>query len=290
MEDVLTATVIGLLKYLPAKARACILNEITDGRCGTCEDFQLVLWPHFATPHGCVSTDCKGECDGDRGVTEPDALLRFRDGLILVEAKYRSHLDEAYDQLCREARIALSQAGSGVCTLLIVTAGACEPTPGNTSLREGVQRAVQLSLEREGRFNEAVELATKAAESVRWVGWRSFYRVYKRVLEDDDLSTEAKALLSDACELLALRNLKPFSSTALLKRMANKDLSNSLKEGLRQLMAQQLLTTSMLQPQCLMRFDLSLLQQTAWSYRRATLKGISGDSGVFDRTPLRGRT
>jgi len=90
MEDVLTSSVLGLLKYLPAQVACALLAGFASVPLPR-PPLQVELWPRYPTPPGFRSADAALESEAEpasRGDTEPDAVITTPGWLVLVEAKY----------------------------------------------------------------------------------------------------------------------------------------------------------------------------------------------------------
>ena len=130
-EDLLTADVFGLVKYLPRQyyldavltaIAACNPEAREYGQhlpklqeVGT--HLKFTFWPTYATPEGLGGT-----------WTEPDVELSDSSTLILVEAKLWSGFGK--QQVERELAVALAQAEGRECFVVLVTPGNRPPRFG----------------------------------------------------------------------------------------------------------------------------------------------------------------
>src|SRR5262245_38287177 len=125
MEDVLTSNIFGLFKYLPDHLAGELLADFAKIAVPPAP-LQLQLWPRHPTPPGfhLLADLDEPEEFTERGDTEPDVIITTQDWLVLAEAKYRSSLDEEYDQLGREFAIGyrLAKSENRRFRLLVVTA------------------------------------------------------------------------------------------------------------------------------------------------------------------------
>ena len=219
MEDVLTSSTIGLLSYLPAPLAAAVVAELAQIPLED-ETVEVALWPNYTTPPGFRASahpdDDAEESDSDRGRTEPDAVLSGAGWLVVLEAKYHSPLDEAYDQLGREFAIGFNEARKDGLQyrLLVVTAHTLEPKPADVSLVKGVQEAIAKS-----QGAGAADMIAAVPESLRWTNWQRLYRILNRRSDDPGYPTHTRRLLGDACRVLELHGLVPYDSTGIEKAM-----------------------------------------------------------------------
>jgi len=201
MEDVLTSSVFGLLRYLPSTLASDLLTRWA-GLPLQPHSLSVEFWPCFPTPPGfAVFIDAS-----DRGDTEPDVIVRSQEWLVLVEVNYRSHLDAAYDQLGREFVIGyrLAEREGRRFRLLVLTADVLPPRPGGLDLATGIQQALaQVQVAGTRVTDEMIEA----------------YRSLSRAAARPDLSAGHQRLLEDTCALLELRGLRPYSARPLARAM-----------------------------------------------------------------------
>lgn len=212
MEDVLTSSALGLLKYLPDQIACALLAEFA-AIPSLQGPLQMELWPRYPTPPGFCSPIVTAEWEGepaDRGDTEPDVVITAKDWLVLIEAKYRSPLDETYDQLGREFAVGYRLAQDAGCQfrLLAVTGHTLQPTPAGIDLVTGVQSA--LTEASAGLGNAATEIIAAVPASLHWTNWQHLYSILSAACGDQDISDNTRRLLEDVCRLLELRALKPY--------------------------------------------------------------------------------
>lgn len=223
MEDVLTSSAIGVIKYLPDDLACALLAEFA---CtpGLTEPLDVDLWPHYPTPPGFVSPTKLPNDDDEpdaRGDTEPDAIIRTKDWLILVEAKYRSAVDSSYDQLGREFAVGyrLARKERRQFRLLLVTATTLPPSPGNVDLQTGLMDALSAASARLGRA-EAQQMIAEVESSLLWTNWQSLYNiVLAKFCSGNAVASSAERLLNDVCKLLELRGLRPYDIEPMRRAM-----------------------------------------------------------------------
>lgn len=224
MEDVLTSSVIGLLKYLPHDVGGSFLAKLADIPLPQ-GSLNIELWPRYPTPAGFRRpSDPQGDAEGaDRGDTEPDAVITAGQWLILIEAKYRSPLDETYDQLGREFAIGfqLAQRDSRRFRLVVVTANTLQPAPSGVDLVTGVSGALRDASASRG--GEAERMIATVLSSLRWTNWQRLYTLFAEVAADQTTPASVRELLADVCRLLELRGLKPYDSQSLAAAMIRWD-------------------------------------------------------------------
>jgi len=232
MEDVLTSSVFGLLKYLPDQIACRLLAEFAAIPLPQ-DSLQLELWPRHPTPPGFARPFATAQVEepASRGDTEPDAVITAKDWLVLMEAKYRSPLDDAYDQLGREFAVGyrLAQDAGRRFRLLLVTAHTLQPTPGGRDLATGVQQV--LSEASAGLGDAAAEMIGAVPTSLHWTNWQQLYSILSKACGDQDISDSTRRLLKDVCRLLELRALKPYDNRSIataLTRWQEEDIPNEL--------------------------------------------------------------
>ncbi|MGC9468194.1 MAG: hypothetical protein ACP5HS_06365 [Anaerolineae bacterium] len=220
MEDVLTSSVFGLLRYLPAPL-ACHLLACWADLPPQTNTPDVEFWPRYPTPQDFgIFVDSKRQEElPDRGDSEPDVVIRTEQWLVLVEVKYQSSLDHAYDQLSREFAIGyeLAQSEGRHFRLVALTAGVLPPTPGRLSLTCGVQEALNRVRHAGGEITEG--LIDAVPDSLRWISWQFVYGTLVQTARRQDLTLHNERLLEDTYELLALRGLRPYSPRPLVRMM-----------------------------------------------------------------------
>ncbi len=220
MEDVLTSNTFGLFRYLPTQLACELLAEFADIPLPQ-DPPNLKLWPRYPTPpgfRGLIDT-AKAEVSIKRGDTEPDVVITTEDWLILVEAKYRSPLDDAYDQLGREFVIGyqLAQVENRHFKLLVVTAHAQQPTPAGIDLKAGLKNA--LAAASTGLGDEAAEMIAAVPTSLCWSNWQHLYKILLTTHDKSNTPNNVQRLLEDVCLLLELRGLKPYDSRPMVRAL-----------------------------------------------------------------------
>lgn len=216
MEDVLTSSVFALLRYLPAQLACHLLTKWA--KIPVQRDWPEVdFWPRYPTPAGFhifIDTS-KSKDQIDRGRTEPDVMIRTQEWLVLVEVKYQSHLDPAYDQLSREFAIGyrLAKDEGRRFRLLVVTANTLEPRPGGVELKTGVRQALTQVRDAGGSITQ--EMIASVPDSLRWTSWHQVYKTVARISATPYVAEHNRQLLGDVCQLLEMRGLKPYTSRPL---------------------------------------------------------------------------
>jgi hypothetical protein len=273
MEDVLTSSAFGLLKYLPEPLACRILSE-----CAALPveggPFELDLWPRYPTPPGFASpNDTTGSEDelAARGNTEPDAQIVTGDWYILMEAKYRSPLDDAYDQLGREYAIGyrLARKRGLKFRLLVITAHTLEPKPGGVDLVTGLQRALQSA--GLGLGEAASEMAQAVPGALHWTNWQRFYSIFSQYCNSADTPAHIRKLLADTCRLFELRSVRPYDTRSLVNVMGRWERSVIPGEAWLSPIAYRYRTIVSVAAgwEQLLRLDTSDLEPLAWRLRTA---------------------
>jgi hypothetical protein len=219
MEDVLTSSIFALLRYLPPSAACELLSRWADVPIPS-DPPDVIFWPRYDTPAGFgIFLGAAEDEARDRGRTEPDVVIRNDEWLVLVEVKYRSHLDPAFDQLGREFAIGyrLAEEEERRFRLLAVTADVLPPRPGGVELAAGTQRALGQVRERGGGVTE--EMIGAVPDALRWIGWQRVYGTLSRAAARGEVADHGRRLLEDACKLLALRGLRPYTNVPLRRAM-----------------------------------------------------------------------
>ena len=213
MEDVLTSSVFGLLKYLPDQLACHLLVRWADISLKQ-DSPQLEFWHRYPTPrgfHGLAVTTEK-EDPASRGDTEPYVLIRTHDWLVLVEIKYRSPLDDAYDQLGREFTVGyrLAKQEGRHFRMLVVTAHTLPPTPAGVDLVIGLQQAIITAAD--GLADIVEQMVASVRNSLRWINWQQLYVTLSETSEAYNIAEHNRKLLKDVCQLLELRRLTPYDN------------------------------------------------------------------------------
>lgn len=217
MEDVLTSSAFALLKYLPEHLSCNLLARWADVPLGQSSP-ELEFWPQYPTPPGFPRPGEAAEREelAARGDTEPDVVIRTRDWLVLVEVKYRSPLDDAYDQLGREFAIGyqLAKRETRHFRMLVVTAHTLPPMPAGVELATGLEQALVAASRRSDSIMEA--MLRSVPDSLRWKSWYQLYVALAQALDATDVAEHNRQLVEDVCQLLGLRGLKPYDSRPLI--------------------------------------------------------------------------
>jgi len=218
-EDLLTADVFGVLKYLPRRPYLESVLEALALRNPASKEFQNALpkirgivqdlvfhfWPNYPTPGGLAD-----------GHTEPDVQISDGRTLLLFEAKLGSAFGDR--QLERELAVAVNEARGRECFLVLVTPGTKAPrfvhggdrlhavdylarVAGSGELPVGVSRTLAANRQR-----------------VLWVSWDAIQASLEEAHEQHRKSTGDQAesvhrawdMLSDLKELMLLRQIQPF--------------------------------------------------------------------------------
>jgi len=224
MEDVLTSSVFGTLNYLPDSIACDLLNKL--GGFGALFPLQgsleVELWPRYSGSVDVTSDDLgdSEEEDADApGGTEPDARITAPNWLILIEVKYRSQLDAAYDQLAREfvAGYQHAKQEGRRFRLLVVTAHTLQPTPGGVELETGLREALKATSFLSDDYK--AEVLAAVSESLYWTSWQRLYSIWQEFEGRKDMLAEMRRLLDDVCKLLEMRGLKPYDSKPVAKAL-----------------------------------------------------------------------
>lgn len=216
MEDVLTSSVFALLRYLPPEIACELLSEWAQISVQPSVS-QVWFWPRYPTPQGFETVDNATEDDGGstRGDTEPDVVIQTREWLVLIEIKYQSELDNAYDQLGREFVVGRTLADKKDLDfkLLVLTANVLEPKPARLDLRDGLRTALARAHDAGAPITQ--QMLASVPNTLRWLSWHRVYSALARIAERPDVAGHTHWLLQDTCQLLEIRGLKPYSSKPL---------------------------------------------------------------------------
>lgn len=213
-EDVLTSSLFALLRYLPRDLASYLLTKWADIPIQQ-GPVEVAFWPSYPTPS--IFGIFIGS--SDRGETEPDVVIRTGEWLVVVEVKYLSHLDPAYDQLGREFAIGyeLAEREGRHFRLLVVTADVLPPRPGGLDLVTGIQCALTEVRHDKGRVSD--EMIASVPLSLQWTSWHRIYDTLLRTTARPDAPVHSRRLLEDARALLELRGLRPYSIAPLARAM-----------------------------------------------------------------------
>ncbi len=219
-EDLLTADVFGVLKYLPADLYLKpVLCQIAEGQASgsfarflngidfQAEDFEFRFWPNYPTPKGFPTM-----------ATEPDVELAGNSLRILFEAKLYSGFGEF--QIPRQLLIGLEQEDGRDFYLVLVTAGLSQPRIRFGGSRLSVTDYLNaVASSPDVKLTDAQrQLLRTGAEKVLWTNWRHIGRVLDSAFDanegNETVTKTARAatasMLGDLRELLAMRSLAPF--------------------------------------------------------------------------------
>jgi len=213
-EDLLTADVFGVLKYLPTRPymeailRAIALRNPEASAysrhlpvlLGDVDNSTFSFWPTFRTPDGLSG-----------GSTEPDIVIETPSTFIVVEAKLGSGFGD--QQVERELAIVMERAGNREGFLLLVTTS-CAPHFGprrrRLTLAQHLDNCMQLGL-------LPYELGTRlkgAAERVLWFDWVGILRELKNGISSDaehqSSGFKTTELIRDLLAVAALRGIRVF--------------------------------------------------------------------------------
>lgn len=222
MEDVLTSSVFGLFKYLPRELAKSFLAEWA--AVPSLEGPLLVeLWPRYTTPAGFRRPGVLPEENEDpatRGDTEPDVVITSKEWVILVEAKYRSPLDQYFDQLGREFAIGHQRAQEMErrFRMLVVTGHALQPRPAGINLATGLKSALRAASAELGATS--ADMIADVGDSVRWTNWQRLYGILSGACRGRTIPDGTRSLLEDLCDLLDLRGLKPYDAHPIVTALA----------------------------------------------------------------------
>lgn len=222
-EDLLTADVFGVLKYLPRRpylesvltTLAKLNRDSTEfqravgGIRANIHDLTFEFWPSYRTPEGLGSAH-----------TEPDVQISGPRTLLLFEAKLGSGFGER--QLERELAVAAEQANGRDFFVILVTPGSKPPRfPLGTERRQAAGYLTGVA--------ESGELPTVIREVLRvncprvlWLSWESIQQTLQAAhqqhaqvaAKNDEAVWRARDMLSDLAALPALRQIPPFGGFA----------------------------------------------------------------------------
>jgi hypothetical protein len=212
MEDVLTSSVFSLFKYLNAEAASLLLSSVL-GTDMSSVSMRLAFWPRYPTPSGFGGGAAQKSDFDQRGQTEPDVVIETDDVLIFVEGKFRSYLDDQFDQLGREFVIGhrLAQDLGKRFLLLAVTRDILQPQPKDTDLYDGIEAKIR-SVAVSGSWKDGSEVEAAVRSSFKWINWQRIWSCLKSCNAGN-----LAPLVDDVCALLLLHNLTPYDSSPLRK-------------------------------------------------------------------------
>lgn len=217
-EDLLTADVFGVLKYLPrspylgavVKAIARLNPSATEYRdhlgtlLNSLLETQFRFWPPYSTPAGISD-----------GGTEPDVELSSRLTFMLVEAKLRSGFGAL--QVERELAVALTQSAGREAFVLLVTPSSIPPSFSHNDKRRDFANHLLATIQDGALSEEAATLLKPNARRVPWISWDAILVAIKQAHRDHcrlDGETDAVArcgeMVADLEVLLGQRGIRPF--------------------------------------------------------------------------------
>ncbi len=216
-EDLLTADVFGVLKYLPRRPfLEAVLRAIGDRNphaveyhvhldafISSLDDAAFNFWPSYPTPRGL-----------EGNMTEPDVELTGPQTLMLVEAKLASGFAET--QVERELAAAVNAATGRQPFLLLVTPSSMPPRFGGPKQRLKAHDYL-LNLAVDGTLPRSLSRRLAAnARRVLWISWDGILRAMQSALNTfsqtaADGGSRPGDLVSDLTTLMAMRGIQPFA-------------------------------------------------------------------------------
>jgi len=219
-EDLLTADVFGVLKYLPRRVYLDAVLAMTAVRNPHCvayqdhlsalssslEALEFKFWPNYATPEGLPGTR-----------TEPDVELSDANTLLLVEAKLHSGFGE--QQVERELAVAADIADGREFFVLLVTASSRPPRFSYQGRRFAFAEYLDHAAA-DGAIPQHLAAALiQNATRVLWISWDTVLNSLVAARERHRQTGEEEAaeyrraadMLHDLMQVMLLRGMQPFA-------------------------------------------------------------------------------
>lgn len=217
-EDILTADVFGVLKYLPRRPYLeAVINAIALHNSTAAEflehvgtlldsllDVQFRFWPTYPTPAGI-----------SEGGTEPDVELSSPATYLLVEAKLRSGFGK--QQVERELAVAIAQSRGREPFLLLVTPASIPPRFSSNGKHLPFSDYLPEAISNNELPERAAALLRPHGRRVLWIGWyhilvamKQAHIEHRRKGGETDAVARCGEMISDLEILLEQRDIRPF--------------------------------------------------------------------------------
>jgi hypothetical protein len=229
-EDLLTADVFGVLKYLPRRIYfAAVLASLAKHNPGSSEfttalpeiqqharDLAFQFWPSYSTPAGLAD-----------GRTEPDVEI-FGDRIFLLfEAKLGSAFGDR--QLERELAVAVNEANGREFFVVLVTPGITPPRFRHGLARLHAADYLAAVAGSDVYSAEARKLLYENRNRVLWISWESIQKSLNAAHElhradsesHDEVVLRAADMLADLNTLMLLRQIRPFTGFNCLREVSS---------------------------------------------------------------------
>jgi acyl carrier protein phosphodiesterase len=222
-EDLLTADVFGVLKYLPRRPYLeTVLATLVERNPASCEfrdawpqlqanlqSLEFRFWPNYPTPNGLSD-----------GSTEPDVQLSDERSFILFEAKLKSAFGDR--QLERELAVAATEAQGREFFLVLVTPGSRPPRFRVGARRLHATDYLAALADSDELPAAARQLLAEHRRRVLWISWETIHvslqQAHRRRCQQTDSAGESVAraadLLGDLDALMRMRQMQPFAGLA----------------------------------------------------------------------------
>ncbi len=226
-EDLLTADVFGVLKYLPrAPYLQTVLKAIADRNphCGgfgksiqrfdgDLESCDFRFWPSYQTPEGLPGS-----------TTEPDVEISSPDLLMFFEAKLHSGFGQ--HQVERELAVGLDQAREREFFLVLVTPSIFPPRIGFEGRRLSIQDYLRSVSGSPGMSKSEAKRIKANSYRVLWINWHAIMSALDSAYVKHCLSARkgpaetlrVRDMLGDLNELMGMRGLRPFGGLSHIMR------------------------------------------------------------------------
>jgi len=224
-EDLLTADVFGVLKYLPRRPYLAAVLETLAQRNPASPELQNALpqmrqgiqewsfrfWPSYSTPYGLSD-----------GRTEPDIQIADERSFLLFEAKLGSAFGER--QIERELAVAENEADGREFFLVLVTPGSKPPRFRRGNHRLPASDYLETVSKQADLCREVRDVLFANRHRVLWLSWEAIQKALNNAhrqhcsagLPDDDTIRRAADMLGDLNELMLLRQIQPFDGFSCL--------------------------------------------------------------------------
>ena len=205
-EDLITANVFGILRRMPPALwlRPLLNQAFRTKRFRTCSltGLEVAFWQPVAPPAARANRE---------GYSEADVLIRARDFVLFIEAKYRAQLatrtteDESRDQVIRLLDVAFEMAKAGQMFTrapYVLVLGAT-PTEPELVTRYRSATAVDEALATRHRYPDHRAIAELLCQRLGYASWQDLAAIIEAHLES--ASQTERALLGDVVEYIKLK-------------------------------------------------------------------------------------
>ena len=227
-EDLITANVFGILRRMPPALwlRPLLNQAFRTRRFRTCSltGLEVAFWQPVAPPAARA---------GMEGWSEADVLIRAREFVLFIEAKYRAPLatrtteDESRDQVIRLLDVAFEMAVAGQMFTrapYVLVLGAT-PTEPELVTRYRSATAVDEALVTRHHYSDHQAIAALLCQRLGYATWHDLAAIIEAHLES--ASQTERLLLSDVVQYIKLKMATAHLTSEARRQMMLPDLTGT---------------------------------------------------------------